>query len=312
MNHKKKLFALMALVFSLGVLMIGCKKKTKELPKTEPKKEVTSPKKKKEKELMSYTSFIFPKSKHSRDSAMAVFTDTYDKSEQHTILALNRLDLKNKWRADSLIIPKSIETDFLKYTPFPLEVELLQDVDKIALFSYPLMAYALYEHGKLVKWGPSSMGTKKAPTKKGLMFTNWKKEVAISTVDSSWKLRWNFNIHNTLGIGWHQYDLPGFHASHSCLRLLEEDAKWMYSWADMWVITPDGSKVIANGTPVIVYGETDYKTRPWLELVKDPASNEVSEKELADEISPFLEDILSSQENRLKVRAEREARKKES
>jgi hypothetical protein len=30
-------------------------------------------------------------------------------------------------------------------------------------------------------------------------------------------LRWNFNIENKLGVGWHS--LPGYPASHSCLRL---------------------------------------------------------------------------------------------
>ena len=52
------------------------------------------------------------------------------------------------------------------------------------------------------------MGKKTAQTKRGLMHANWKKELAISTVDSEWKLPFNVNVHNTLGIGWHQYDLP--------------------------------------------------------------------------------------------------------
>jgi hypothetical protein len=43
-------------------------------------------------------------------------------------------------------------------------------------------------------------------------------------------LRWNFNIENKLGVGWHS--LPGYPASHSCLRL--EDAKLLYEWADEW------------------------------------------------------------------------------
>jgi hypothetical protein len=38
-------------------------------------------------------------------------------------------------------------------------------------------------------------------------FTNWKAEETTS--DDEWDLRWNFNIENKLGVGWHQYSLQG-------------------------------------------------------------------------------------------------------
>jgi lipoprotein-anchoring transpeptidase ErfK/SrfK len=106
----------------------------------------------------------------------------------------------------------------------------LENVKKFVFFPYPIQAFGVYEYGNLIKWGPTSMGKKSTPTKKGLMFANWKKEVAISTVSDEWKLRWNVNVANFDGIGWHQYAMPGYPASHSCLRMLEEDAKWMYTW----------------------------------------------------------------------------------
>ena len=257
----------------------------------------------KAKERIKFTAFVFPKNK--KDSAMAVFNEKYSKDEQFVILALNRLDQKNKWRADTLAIPEKIESDIMPYTPFPVRLDSLQDVKKIAFFSYDIHAYGLYENGNLVKWGPSSLGKKATPTKKGLMFTNWKKEVAISTSNSEWKLRWNFNIHNTAGIGWHQYDLPGFHASHSCLRLLEEDAKWMYSWADMWVLSKDGNTVVAKGTPVIVFGESDFKSKPWLNLLNDPKANDLSVETMNSVFVPHLSKILEEQQNSEKVRSEK-------
>ena len=114
------------------------------------------------------------------------------------------------------------------------------------------------------------MGKKATPTKMGLTFTNWKKEIAISTVNSDWKLRWNFNLYNYLGIGWHQYDLPGHHASHSCVRLLEEDAYFMYNWADEWILK-DRENVKVKGTPVIVFGSYPFDApKPWYALVKNP------------------------------------------
>lgn len=263
------------------------------------------------KENIKFTAFVFPEGKKKKDSAMAAFNDKFSKEERYIILALNRLDSKNKWRADTLVIPEKIETDFLKYTPFPARIDLLKDVKKIAFFDYAIHAYALYDNGNLVKWGPSSMGKKATPTKKGLMFTNWKKEEAISTSNDEWKLRWNFNIHNTMGIGWHQYDLPGYHASHSCLRLLEEDAKWMYNWADQWVITNNGQTLKAKGTPVIVFGETDFKSKPWMKLLDSPNANDVSLDEMNELIEPHLDQILKEQKNSEQVRAERAAGTKE-
>lgn len=266
----------------------------------EQKKQQTEDSLRHEAEKVKYSFFIFPKNK--KDSAMAAFREKFTDKEQYTILALNRLDKKNSWRADSLIVPDKLAVDFLQYSPFPKSLDSLQHVDKMVFFSYAIHAYALYENGTLIKWGPSSMGKKATPTKKGLMFANWKKEEAISTSNSEWILRWNFNIHNTMGIGWHQYDLPGYHASHSCLRLLEEDAKWMYSWADTWILKDQGQTLAAKGTPVIVFGDSDFKSRSWLKLPSDPAANEISEADLNRVFVPYLPEILKEQQNAKSLR----------
>ena len=256
------------------------------------------------KPAIEYTSIIFPAKK--KDSAMAAFNKQFSEEEQYTILALNRLDSKNKWRADTLAIPDKIDHTLMLYSPFPTQLEVLKEVKKMVFFSYPIQAYALYENGKLIKWGPTSMGKKAAQTKRGLMFANWKKELAISTVNSSWKLPFNFNIHNTLGIGWHQYDLPGYPASHSCLRLLMNDAKFMYNWADQWILNKGGATVKANGTPVIVFGDYQWGgKKPWKNLILDPKSNDISVEELNNIINPHLEKILEEQRNREEVVAQK-------
>ena len=131
----------------------------------------------------------FPFVLKNKESAFAALDKKYSKEEIHTILALNRLDFKNRRRADTLVIPNVLEKDFNVYSPFPKTVTLAKDIHKLALFCYPIHAYALYEKGKLVKWGPTSMGKEKTPTKIGLGFTNWKKKIAISTSNSEWKLR---------------------------------------------------------------------------------------------------------------------------
>lgn len=301
-----KFIPLVFAVFFISFL-IQCKKDYSVAPDSAKKETVGSQQKKDalardsiHKTKIKYSSFIFPAKK--RDSAMATFNKTFSEKEQYTILALNRLDAKNKWRADTLAIPNEVDTTLMVYSPFPAHLAVLKDVEKIALFSYPIQAYALYENGNLIKWGPTSMGKKAAQTKRGLMFANWKKELAISTVDRNWKLPYNVNVHNTLGIGWHQFDLPGFPASHSCLRLLMADAKYLYRWVDTWILSKGGATVSASGTPVIVFG--DYRwggKKPWKELIQNPNADQISADTLKSIIEPHLTKIIDEQQKREQV-----------
>ena len=143
------------------------------------------------------------------------------------------------------------------------------------------------------------MGSKKNQTPTGLFFANWKAEETISTVDDEWKLLWNFNIANKLGVGWHQYELPGYPASHSCLRLTETDAKFLYTWADQWVLKDD-QNVAVKGTPTIVFGGYDFDgSKSWYALVKNPEALKISESDIEGITKPFLEEILAEQKNRL-------------
>ena len=232
------------------------------------------------------------------DSIRKVFNSKYSTSELTTIVALNRIDKNTLQQADSLLIPTEFDDDFLAYSPFPYALLKLEVVPKIAIFSYPLQAYGLYEYGELVKWGPTSLGSKAHPTPTGLFFTNWKGEEVQSTVDDEWILRWNFNIANKDGVGWHQYNLPGYPASHSCLRLLEDDAKWMYDWADEWILE-DENTVLAKGTPVIVFGKYDFDGKLMIfKLINDSKAISITEKELNDLVSKHLPEIIKEQKKR--------------
>ncbi len=150
-----------------------------------------------------------------------------DVSKIEIVTAINRTDKKNLAKLDSIVIPSDFSGDVVYYLPFPLEVNYLEDVSKVLLFSYPTQTFAAYENGVLVYSGPTNMGRKKDKTPTGLFFTNWKAEETTSTFNDEWDLKWNFNIENKLGVGFHEYELPGYPASHSCLRLLEKDAKFL-------------------------------------------------------------------------------------
>jgi lipoprotein-anchoring transpeptidase ErfK/SrfK len=249
-----------------------------------------------------YNAFVIPKDKKEKDSAFGIFNKKYTQQERYAILALNRLDSKNKYNADTLVVPKTIDTSLMEYSPFPKQIDVLSGVNKFVVFSYPIQAYAVYSNGTLAKWGPTSMGKKASPTKTGLTYANWKKELSISSVKSEWKLPYNFNIFNRDGIGWHEYDLPGYPASHSCLRLLKDDAIWLYKYADTWILNPGGATTKAKGTAVLVYGDYPWgKRKPWKNLLSDPNANTVSVEELTKMIEPNIDKILAEQQNRIKV-----------
>lgn len=255
-----------------------------------------------EQEFGFYNAFIFPKDKKDKDSIFSIFNKKYNEQERYAIYALNRLDVKNRLKADTLVVPKVIDTSLMDYSPFPKQLDILSPVNKFVVFSYPIQAYGVYNNGTLVKWGPTSMGKKTSKTKTGLTFANWKKELAISTVKSEWKLPYNFNIFNMDGIGWHEYELPGYPASHSCLRLLKNDAIWLYSYADTWILNPGGATTKAKGTAVLVYGDYPWgKRRPWKNLLQDPSSNNVSVEEMTTMLQPKIELIIKEQNNRIKV-----------
>lgn len=217
--------------------------------------------------------------------------------QQKILIALNRTDMKHLPNMDSIIVPDQY-IDYNQYCPFPYKVDALADVYKMVFFSYPAQVFAAYENGRLAKWGQTNMGREKDQTPTGLYYANWKAEETQSTFDDEWILKWNFNIENKEGIGWHQYDLPGYPASHSCLRMTEEDAKYMYEWADQWVL--EGTEnVKAKGTPVIVFGTYPFgQAKPWMALAQNPDALLISEEAIANEAQAHLQTILAEQQKR--------------
>ena len=214
------------------------------------------------------------------------------------LVAVNRTDKANFAKMDSILVPSDLKGKIEHYLPFPLTVPYLRAIDKVIFFSYPSQTFAAYEKGQLVYTGPTNMGRKKDPTPTGLFYTNWKAEKTVSTFNEEWDLKWNFNIENKKGVGFHEYALPGYPASHSCLRLQEKDARYLYDWADQWVLA-DKENVKVKGTPVIVFGTYDFDgKKPWLQLAKDPKALEISPEEIEKETKPFLDKILTEQKNR--------------
>lgn len=270
---------------SIALLFVGCKQDSK----TESTEKEVIVKQRNEPKKSSY---------HLESAKDWLSKNASDSTKFHIAYAVNRTDATNFKKMDSVVIPDDLTGDIEFYLPFPETVSALKDINKIVFFSYPTQTFAAYEKGELVYTGPTNMGREKDKTPTGLFFTNWKAEETTSTFDDEWELRWNFNIENKLGVGWHQYTLPGYPASHSCLRLQEQDARKLYDWADQWELSnPETVKV--KGTPVIVFGNYDFKApKPWLELVKNPKALTISENEIENVAKPFVESIMKEQKIR--------------
>ncbi len=220
----------------------------------------------------------------------------------HMACTINRADIAHIQKMDSIIVSNDSTADIAYFMPFPVSVAALNDIDKIIFFSYSTQSFAAYENGEMIYTGATNMGRKNDPTPTGLFFTNWKAEKTTSTFNDEWELKWNFNIANKLGVGWHEYEMPGYPASHSCLRLMEEDAKYLYTWADQWVLNKK-DEVEVQGTPVIVFGSYDFNgPKPWKKVLANPHALDITEKDIAAIVSPYLPQVMAAQQKRTAVK----------
>lgn len=213
------------------------------------------------------------------------------------LMVINRVDGWRLKHLDTLVFPDTIGTGIEMYSPFPKNAEVLREVHKILFVSHYAQAFAVYENGERIKWGPVSLGRKFKPTPTGLFAANWKSKKTTSTINSSWILEWYFNLANHEGIGMHQYALPGYPASHGCVRLYRDDANWLYHWADQWVV--ENAKISVHGTPVVIFGEYPYgQGKPWLMLAEDMNAMEITSTQLSSEMGEFLPIIIERQVKR--------------
>lgn len=176
---------------------------------------------------------------------------------------LNRRDRGHLLRAEpaipGLILPDQWLTDELAYSPFPATYGWAEPYAKAIVVHQPAQAFGAYESGRLVRWGPVSTGRKETPTPAGAYNLTWRSKGRRSTDNAAWFLPWYFNFHNERGVSFHQFDLPGYPASHACVRLLERDAIWLYGWGEPWILDPsDRRKIVTPGTAVLIVGTFEY------------------------------------------------------
>jgi hypothetical protein len=182
---------------------------------------------------------------------------------------LNRRDREHLPRTNppvpGLVVPSMWPDDERQVSPLPFDYPSARAIATAIVVHQPLQAFGAYEFGHLVRWGPVSTGRKETPTPIGLFHLTWKARQRRSTDNEQWLLRWYFNFVNARGVSFHQFDLPGYPASHACVRLLERDAEWLYSWGEQWKLDRDRRRVSASGSLGLIVG-TPVTPSPWTDL----------------------------------------------
>lgn len=176
---------------------------------------------------------------------------------------LNRADARHLPRLTQIVVPITWRTE-LEHSPFPAAFAAAQSSPKLIVVDQPAQAFAAYENGAQVYWGPISSGRRQKPTPSGLFYLNWRARTRLSTLSGEWRLNWYFNFHNTRGLAFHEFDLPGVPMSHACVRLLARDAEWVYRWGESWTLDANG-RIQTPGTPVLILGKYDFNAPPpWV------------------------------------------------
>ena len=194
--------------------------------------------------------------------------DYYRGKERLAIVQfLNRVWMDDLRIGDTIALPSHFDVDPRAYAPFPRRYAGAEGFDKLFVIHKSVQAWAAYENGRLERWGLVNTGAAGSPTPTGRFNFNWQEVDRISTLSppgERWRMRYVFNFHDERGIHVHQYRLPnGAPGSHGCVRLIMDDAKWIYGWAEPWRTSngsgarglPSRGRILRQGTTVLVLGE---------------------------------------------------------
>jgi len=209
-----------------------------------------------------------------------------NRTNNKIFITLNRKESKYLRVGDTIVVPDTIIDDNLAYSCFPYYYPEAKHLAKLIVVSNVYQSYACYEKGELVRFAACNTGKERTPTFPGRYALVWKAKERRSSLDSTWIMPFTYNFHRYAGNAFHQYEMPGYAASHSCIRQFLSDAEWLYNWGK-GVKVVNKKQIWLSGTPVIIVGVPDYSLRhsgPWsflknnkerpIELNYDPMSVE--------------------------------------
>lgn len=158
-----------------------------------------------------------------------------DPQEREIVKKVNRMNTPLQ-TGMVIAVPRNLRSgDVMEYAPFPQRIENGSKLVKVDLSE---LAWGAYEGGSLVNWGPISGGRNYCPdVKRGCKtvtgsYTFYNKQ-GPGCISSKFPLPRGgapmpYCMHFYKGFALHgSPTVPGYNASHGCVRLFTEDARWL-------------------------------------------------------------------------------------
>ena len=156
-----------------------------------------------------------------------------DPDQRDLVQRLNRT-YNAIWYGREIVVPKNLNATTLNdVSPFPLivddigEKQIIVDQDKLAWAAYD-------EHGYIVKWGPISSGRDRCVDSNNSchtltgIFRIFSKENENCRSNTLRGARMPYCMYFHKGFALHgSNDIPGYRASHGCIRMFTQDAEWL-------------------------------------------------------------------------------------
>lgn len=142
------------------------------------------------------------------------------------LMKVNRIDQRHLSVGKKILVPVDTRKS-MRYVPVPENLQDSRGEREIRIF-LGRQYFGAYEKGSLLFWGPVSSGKRSKRTPSGKFYVNYKQRFKRSIKYDDAPMPFSINFHK--GYFLHQQSLPGYPASHGCVRLLEVDAKRLFSW----------------------------------------------------------------------------------
>ncbi len=145
---------------------------------------------------------------------------------ERLFMKVNRVDERHIRPGRTVLVPVDARKAEL-YLPVPRTLADSRGEREMRIFLV-LQYFGAYEKGELLFWGPLSSGIKKRATPPGRFFVQYKERFKRSTKYENAPMPFSINYYK--GYFVHQQSLPGYAASHGCVRLLGGDAERLFFW----------------------------------------------------------------------------------
>lgn len=162
----------------------------------------------------------------------------------------------------------------------PEWLESAENLPKFILIDLDKQCLGLYEYGNLVDQFPVSSGDHGTPARKFVILSkelnHYSTEYNMAWMPFALRLFGNYYLH--AGI------LPGYAASHGCVRMIYENAVIVYNWAD--VGTPGE---VVKGTGKLIKEEPEPDEETPAQQMETPQPDEEQPAQQMEEPDPDLE-----------------------